>query len=320
MIKNNNESRDFSSALRSGVLGLAAGDAFGMPYETGKRGTFDIYADTFDEATGTYKMKKYVEGMPAYWFDGDLPAGTWTDDTAMTLATMHSIASLRKIDPDDIMKRFVEWNDGGAFSATGKSIGQGRKTLAALDRYKSGTPAVECGGSAETDNGDGSLMRMLPFVFLEDMMKSSGVTVAELSSLTHAHRISVRSCEIYVDFSRALLRTWSRDEACRTLAGLEAPFDRLGRIASLGEDEISSGGYVVEALEASLWCFLATDSYVDCILKAVSLGGDTDTIAAIAGSLAGMYYGIDAIPGGWLDALGNRELIERIISDFGAVM
>ena len=69
------------------------------------------------------------------------------------------------------------------------------------------------------------------------------------------------------------------------------------------EEKIKSNGYVVDTLEAALWCLLNTDNYKDCVLKAVNLGDDTDTVAAIAGGLAGMFYGVDAIPNEWLEQL-----------------
>ena len=93
-----------------------------------------------------------------------------------------------------------------------------------------------------------------------------------------------------------MIRTNSKSDACNVLKELPAPYDKLSTIKQLSEEEVSSFGYVVHALEAALWCFLTTDNYADCVLTAINLGGDTDTIAAIAGALAGLYYGIDSIP------------------------
>ena len=86
-------------------------------------------------------------------------------------------------------------------------------------------------------------------------------------------------------------------------------FLNYNKFISLEEYEIESSGYVVDSLEAALWCFLTTNNYKDCILKAVNLGEDTDTIAAIAGGLAGLYYGYDNIPEEWIDVLKNKEVI-----------
>ena len=81
----------------------------------------------------------------------------------------------------------------------------------------------------------------------------------------------------------------------------------------LGEENIKSSGYVVDTLEAAIWCFLNTDNYKDCVLKAVNLGEDTDTVGAVAGGLAGLYYGIEAIPEEWIEVLPKKEWITELI-------
>ena len=91
---------------------------------------------------------------------------------------------------------------------------------------------------------------------------------------------------------------------------------RQWRIAELPESEIKSTGYIVDTLEAAVWCFINTDSYKDCVLKAVNLGGDTDTIASVAGGLAGIYYGRDSIPQEWRDAVIKKDEIAEIIASF----
>ena len=88
------------------------------------------------------------------------------------------------------------------------------------------------------------------------------------------------------------------------LYGFSETFDDLPREA------IKSSGYVVDTLEAALWCLLTTNTYCECVLKAVNLGGDTDTVAAVAGGLAGALYGYDTIPKEWLNTLKKRAYIE----------
>ena len=305
--------------LTAGVLGLAVGDAFGMPYECAKREDLDIYTET-RVPDGRFKMRGFQPGMPAYFYKEPIPPGVWTDDTAMTLAEMESIARLGRIDPEDMMQNFCRWNDDGAFSATGVAIGQGKQTLQALERYKAGTPAIRCGGAGERDNGDGSLMRMLPFVFAQKMLERDGVTVAELSSLTHAHPISVRACEIYVQIAREVLQGVPKEDCVNRFAEEPSPFDRLWTLKTLPDTQIRSKGYVVWALEAALWSFLTTNSFEDCILEAVNLGGDADTIAAIAGSLAGLCYGEAYIPGCWLGVLHRNPEIRALCRAFYAAV
>ena len=90
---------------------------------------------------------------------------------------------------------------------------------------------------------------------------------------------------------------------------------------NLEEDSIKSSGYVVDTLEAAIWCFLNTDCYKDCVLKAVNLGEDTDTVAAVAGGIAGVYYGMEAIPEEWINLLPKKEwimeLAEKMIKKMG---
>lgn len=234
----------------------------------------------------------------------------------MTLAEMESMARLRRLDPGDIMRNFCRWNDEGAFSATGAAIGQGKRTRRALERFKEGVPALECGGTGERDNSDGSLMRMLPFVFAEQLMIRDGVTIDQLSAMTHAHPIAVRACRLYCEIARRIARGAEKGECVLGLSEQEPPFERLAGIALLPEGDVRSSVYVVDALEAALWSFMTTDSYESCVLRAVSLGGDTDTIAAIAGGLAGMYYGEDAIPARWRRCLFRLDAIEALCERF----
>ena len=135
----------------------------------------------------------------------DLPPGTWSDDSSMTLATMESIARLGRISTDDIMQNFYRWTDENAFTPYGKLFDIGYATHAtreAIQRYAWGTPARKCGGKAEWDNGNGSLMRILPLAFTDCRYQM----VNAVSGLTHAHEISLEACRIYISVARKLLR------------------------------------------------------------------------------------------------------------------
>lgn len=83
----------------------------------------------------------------------------------------------------------------------------------------------------------------------------------------------------------------------------------LDELERLEEKEIKSSGYVVDTLEAAVWCLITTDSFAECLLKVVNLGDDTDTVAAVAGGLAGLFYGIDAMPGEWLGVISQKEYL-----------
>ena len=156
--------------------------------------------------------------------------------------------------------------------------------------------------------------------------------VREVSSITHAHPVSWFACWFYVITGIRLLEGKTPAQAYKA-ACTEAPawsgkvgirehsvqFGRLlaGGIASVPEAEIRSGGYVVHTLEAALWCLLTSETYSGTVLKAVNLGGDTDTTACVAGGLAGLHYGLEAIPADWMDALARKPDIEDLVSRFG---
>ena len=309
--------------IRAAVLGTAVGDALGVPVEFRDR----------------EKLKACpVKGMRAYGTH-DQPAGTWSDDTSMLLATLDSL--LVGYDPEDIMARFERWLMHGEYTPYGEVFDRGMIVTQAVKRYRAGEKAVRCGGSDFRDNGNGSLMRVMPACLYAIAKMDEGAMdqaaavcmVHEVSSLTHAHAISKAGCGIYLFLARAL--TDGRGGALRErlLRGIDAAYahyrqwdwynyeDAMGRYDRLRDLEafrateepaIASGGYIVDTLEAALWCLLNTEDLEAALLKAVNLGRDTDTVAAVAGGLAGLCYGVEAIPAAWLDALARREWIESL--------
>lgn len=315
--------KDFMGKAEDGILALCVADALGVPAEFQSREQLAVDP---------------VSGMRGYGSHA-VPAGSWSDDSSMALCLADSIGETGGVDYDDIMGRFVRWVEDGAYTPHGKLFDIGRICMEAVRRYELGTPALECGGREETDNGNGSLMRILPaafFLFPKYGAPFSGSPEAmeeihRLSSLTHAHPRSQIACGIYLNVASELMA--GRDLAYALLNGLSGAagyyekqprfreelshYRRLLDFPSfvcLPEEEIRSGGYVVETLEAAFWCLSLTDSYPECALKAVNLGDDTDTTAAVAGGLAGLWYGRLAIPKEWLEGLAKREEIERICS------
>ena len=305
--------------IRSVVFGHAIADALGVPVEFTSRASLQRNPVTDMRGYGTYNM----------------PAGTWSDDTSMALATMDSLA--HGVDYTDTMTRFCDWMEHDAYTATDEMFDIGGTTSAALHRFLSGAPALECGKQNESDNGNGSLMRIYPVVLYCCLLHRDEYDtdtmiepVHNYSALTHAHPRSMVGCGIYAFVLNGLLHSAKKDtvkSALQTAKNLYGKSEYANELqhyarlfdedfAALPEEEISSGGYVVHALEAAIWCLLNSDSYEECVLKAVNLGRDTDTTAAITGSLAGALYGIDRIPTQWMDTLLKKELIEAIIDCF----
>lgn len=270
--------------LKDAIYGFAVADALGVPLEFKKRGTFKC---TEMIGHGTWNQE----------------VGTWSDDTSMTLATCDSIRESKKIDIDDIRSRFVRWMSKGEYTANNEMFDIGETTSNALH---SGY-----GLDHVNSNGNGSLMRILPLAFIAHSIND----VHNVSAITHAHDVSKYGCEIYVDIAVELLHGQSIRKAIDkvTACGVPNKYERLPFIAGLEERDIKSTGYVVDTLEASLWCLTQTNNYKDAVIKAVNLGDDTDTVAAVTGGLAGIMYGYDSIPKEWIEKLRNKELIDSCL-------
>lgn len=289
------------------LLGTAVGDALGVPWEFMDRDTF--------HATD-------MEGS-----ENGYPAGTWSDDTALTLALADNL-SPAQFDLTATAQAFVDWNQTGAYSPTQSPFGIGDATERAIARIRPGVPPEKAGGTGECDNGNGSLMRIAPLAVylanLTDTRKRFEVVKAT-SSITHAHPWSVAACFIFTEMLRKILEGKDKFEAYRELqkdfqttdlidSQTLAKFERLLKtdISQYRRDEISGSGFVIHTLEAAFWCLLTTDDFKSAVLAAVNLGEDSDTTGAVTGALAGLYYGVDAIPTKWLETIAWRDRIEAI--------
>lgn len=292
--------------LRKAAYGFILGDALGVPFEFKKRGTFEC------------------AGMEGYGTH-DQPPGTWSDDSSMMLATCRSLKENDlSIDIDNMREKFISWLNEGEYTPFGETFDMGIATSTALD---TGKPQDD-----EYSNGNGSLMRILPLAFVD----CTDEEIRQVSAITHAHEISKQACVIYVDIIKEYLRQncssedekgscdskrgKSMAEIIREIPEYKPPFDRLCRLDELSEDEIRSSGYVVDTLEAALWCILRTDEepddrgkYTRCLIRAVNLGDDTDTVAAVTGGLAGLIWPIEQIPKDWIEKIKAKDLIEECL-------
>lgn len=298
---------DVKDRMRGLLLGLAVGDALGVPVEFKRRGTF------------------YVTAMEGYGTHNQ-PPGTWSDDTSMTLAMLAALES-GKLDIPGIARNFIAWRDKAAFTPHGKVFDIGNATNRAIERLKKGVEPTKAGGTGDRDNGNGSLMRIAPLVFyIRDKSPEERYKITrEVSSITHAHPIAVTACFIYLEFLDLLIEADSKRKAYAGLKERFRHFEFLDKkalqkfnrilesdIAALPESEIRSSGFVADTLEASFWSFLNSENYKDAVLAAVNLGDDTDTTGAVTGAMAGLYYGVGDIPEKWLETLVKREDVERV--------
>lgn len=292
----------------NGIMGLVVGDALGVPVEFKRRDTFSVTDMT---GYGTYNK----------------PPGTWSDDSSLTLATLDSMARLGKIDPADIMQNFLKWLKLGDFTPYGEVFDVGGCTRRAIVRFANGTDPLRCGGKTRMDNGNGALMRILPVAMLPDYPEKEQ-ELLNVAHLTHAHFISDFACRIYAAVVENLMNGVEKEEA--VFNGIEKfkgqietvsmlhDFYKLTDLEWLERTFVNSSGYVADTLEAALWCFLNTNTYRDCVLAAVNLGEDTDTVAAIAGGLAGICYGCgggSGVPDEWIAQIPRRDWIKELCGE-----
>lgn len=305
----------------NGIIGLAIGDSLGVPAEFKSREELRRYPITDMIGDETYNV----------------PAGTWSDDTSMTLATIDSIISTKTINCNDMASKFLSWFRNAEYTATNETFDIGRTTLQALSKYELKLDdAVNCGENNEYSNGNGSLMRILPlayYIYNSDIKDYKEIynIVKQVSSITHAHEVSILGCYIYVMFALELLEGKDKMEAYHTIQQLDYSLfssdtiDRYSRILkddiqNANEENISSSGYVVSTLEAAIWLFINSNDYNTTILKAVNLGEDTDTVAAVTGGLLGIYYGIESIKNNWKQDLKKYDYIIELCDKFDNII
>ncbi|MBP1048417.1 ADP-ribosylglycohydrolase family protein [Enterococcus sp. BWM-S5] len=314
MKRNKKSAVNRKNQIDSVLFGFIVGDCLGVPVEFKKRGTYTVSEMT---GYGTYNQ----------------PPGTWSDDTSLTLCLAENMAESGNI--TSLMEKFVNYRDNGYMTPFGEMFDIGVTTIEAIERFKQGIPADKCGGAGERENGNGALMRISPLVFTlqkeQDFEKRAAV-VTMYSEITHAHPRSIVASLLYVELMRNMSCGHNLKDSLQLIQQeFSAHFDHehiymnellnFSRIFQddffiLSEEQIHSSGYVVDSLEAAIWCLGTTSSYDTAVLKAVNLGEDTDTIGAITGSLAGLYYTFEEIPEKWLRTIKNGPLLDNVIQKF----
>ena len=272
------------------LLGLAVGDAVGAAIEFSPKPRFAVLDDM-------------TQGGPHH-----LASGRWTDDTAMALALADSLALAPGLDPADLMRRFLDWRDTGAYSCTGTCFDIGNATRAALERFRrTGNPLA---GLANPDaSGNGALMRLAPVAIRHWRDRELLQQVAALQTCTtHGSPATLAASAVFADMLADAIAGASLPEVLASPAA-----ERIeGGWRGLHRDAVEGSGWVVQALQAAVWAVSRTTDFRSAVLLAANLGDDADTTAAISGQLAGAIYGAAAIPLEWLDALAWRERLERV--------
>ena len=285
--------------FRGALLGLAVGDAVGTAVEFHPRGTFVPLTDMV--GGGPFKLAK----------------GQWTDDTSMALCLATSLVERNGFDPLDQITRYCRWREDGYLSSTGTCFDIGKTISAALARFRrTGDPFA--GSTDSKSAGNGSIMRLapIPMFFFADL-DATERHAAESSRTTHGAEECVDGCRLLGRIiSRALLGAAKDDVAL----GDRELFSGAPAIAAIARGTyidkpvaaIRGTGYVVDSLEAAMWCFMQTSTFKDAILAAANFGDDADTTAAVCGQIAGAFYGESQIPVTWLESLAMRAEIGEL--------
>ena len=291
------------SRYRGCLVGLAVGDAEGTTVEFCPPGTFDPVTDM-------------VGGGPF-----DLVAGEWTDDTSLALCLAESVTTCGGFDAHDQMERYVRWWREGHLSSNGRCFDIGNTVRGALQRFLD-TDEPYAGSTDPNAAGNGSLMRLAPVpLFFAAEPRQAVAMSGESSRTTHGAETCVDACRYFGGLIVGAIRgeskealllpryapadgLWDEQPLCAEVAEVAA-----GSFRRREPPAIEGSGYVVKALEAALWAFCKTDSYEAGCLRAVNLGDDADTTAAIYGQIAGAYYGFEEVPERWRTRIAHVQLI-----------
>ena len=314
-----------TSRIRGALYGVAVADALGGLVEFQKRGTFAPVTN--------------------YRYNGnfDLPPGSWTDDTSMTLCLAQSLVENDgQFVLHDQVSKYFRWYRNGYMSSIGRCFDIGNATRQACNiwdkSFKDPSGRNEkdgrLPGQAEIDSalnreyccGNGSLMRCTPIslVFHSDL--NLALKYAELASIpTHPHPVCIEACQLYTLLIADIISDKSQSKDALFISfrqyRLNSPIlvdtfakcPTLEILAQTPSSEISSSGFVVHTLDSALWAFFSTGTFSDGALKVVNLGDDADTVGAVYGGLAGAYYGLEAIAGQWIRDLEAKSVLDEVI-------
>jgi ADP-ribosylglycohydrolase len=315
------------STTKDGIYGVLVGDMLGVPVEFMRREALQENPVTGPREGGSHEQ----------------PVGAWSDDGALTLALADALADGYSL--ERIARNFVAWWQDKKYTSHDRLFDIGQRTLLAFNELFKILESQDYEAfeylhfeAGVNTNGNGTLMRTFPlYPFLQKKgIEENFQTIWQVSALTHPHIRSALACLVYLIFidelvkrkgdtlDTLLVETYrAMQQRMQTFMASEqidqeevAAFARIldSEISIVPEPEIKTSAYVMDTLEASLWCLLNTGSYEEAVLKAVNLGHDTDTTGAVTGGLAGVLYGKDSIPDAWLEVLPKQQEIDTICS------
>lgn len=292
------------------LLGLAVGDALGAHCEG--------------------KLREYCESLPSIEMIGSkshgIAPGQWTDDTSMALCLGQSLLDCNGFNAKDQMQKYADWKENGYMGCNNTCIGIGKTTACSIDDWLHFGAGPLDGPTNPNLAGNGSIMRLAPipmyyFPYCNDITKWSAMS----SKTTHGAFEAVSACELLGFIMYGIFSGLSKESVLKhpynknyisagAYPNVNYDYSKLESIANgdyiyKTKDEICGNAYVINSLEAALWCFYNTDNYTDAVTLAIRLGDDTDTTAAIVGQIAGAYYGVNEIPSKWIYMLDMKETL-----------
>ena len=304
------------------LLGTAIGDALGLPIQFLER-----------EVVAKNPITT-MEGLDQF----NIPAGTWSDNTSLSFCLAESLCN--GYDLNDIINKFTKWMYEDYWTPANETFDINYiNYFAIVNLRNNGSPHV-AGIDNKRGNRDESLMRILPLVpYILNMEEENRFRIIkEISSLTYRHSRSILACIALCEFAIQYINLQSVEEAYQAMQQTilqllkrdmfieeGIPFERLTGLSyeefkTIALKDIHSTEYVIDTLEASLWCIFNTTSYKDAVLKAVNLGDDANTVGAITGGLAGIIYGYDTIPPEWLEVLAKKDDIIELANKLDSIM
>ena len=282
-------------------IGLAVGDALGAAVEFYSKGEYE-------------PLTGYRDGGPF-----NLIGGQWTDDTSQAICIAEWLLEERVPRIDNLRDRFCEWLFTGKNSSTGVAFDIGNGTRRVLEEHRAGQVKPE---TLENSGGNGAIMRLAPVAIKARNNLQHALFWASISGqATHGHQSSIDCVKLLT----TILVVAIRKEAFlpQVLSGLV-----LGNLL-LEDSELRSkflkvttqydcpeiiniDGYSITTLLAATQSFLKTSTFKDCVLDAVNKGGDTDSVGAVAGQIAGAHYGYSQIPKQFLTKLWNHDRLMQL--------
>ena len=260
-------------------LGMAIGDALGAPYEFTQPEPFISFQEINMDAGGAHNVAR----------------GEWTDDTAMARCIADCYIRFQEFIPEVVYENFCAWEDTGKFGTRDRIFDIGVTCMTAIGNYKQKVGGEVYRGVDDFDaQGNGGIMRLAPVIIanINDRTRCR-IEAIESSALTHASP----ECLAYAD--RLADDLW---QGKYSRPNMEEVFRR----------NPDNSGRVQDTYFSAWQAVISTGSFEDALKMAVCRGGDSDTIGAVAGMIAGRIYGVDAIPDEWMSLVFYRDkLIEE---------